>query len=279
MSTFTTLNMALTGARQVYNAYADFRDRKVDEAYGALSSAAETYGPKADDAVESARHAYDDSMKKAGAVTKAARVRLEKAIAAAEEKGGSTLKDVRSSGEQLNRKARRKAAKLDKSARKNTSRQLARVGGDKKESHWVRNLAVAALTASGFAAVVYAVMNKRKDVPGTTPPRVEDQASSFGDPVQEDEPVLVYSTQTGDDAPSDIPVEDIADEVVAEAEATAVAAADLNADVETENEAEADLGALTEPDTAEELVEELSEAEAIQAEFDTKNAPQRDKDK
>ena len=44
MSTFTTLKMALTGARTAYNAYAD--SVKVDEAYDALSSAAETYGQR-----------------------------------------------------------------------------------------------------------------------------------------------------------------------------------------------------------------------------------------
>lgn len=264
MSTFTTLKLALTGARTAYNTYADFRDRKVDEAYGALSSAAETYGPKADEAVESARHAYDDSVKKAGNVTKAARIRLEKAIAAAEEKGGAALKEVRSSGKEVNRKARRKAAKLDKKAQKATSKQLARV--EKKESHWVRNLALTALTASGVAAIVYAVVNKRREVPGDTPPSLDDLFA----PVEKEEPVLVYSTQTGDDAPAEDTIEDeAADEILAEAEA-AVAAVDLEAADET------DTAAVTEEAAAESEDEALSEGEAIQAEFDAKNSPKRE---
>lgn len=247
MSTFTTLKMALTGARSAYNAYADFRDRKMDEAYDTLSSAAENYGPKADDALEMARNRYDDSVKKAGNVTQAARVRLEKALAAAEDKGGDALKDMRSSGKKLNRKGRRKAAKLDKKARKAAS------GND---SHWVRNIAVAALTASGIAAVVYTVLNKRKQTPGTTPPRVEDQFTAVEEAAVEDEPVLVYSTQTGDDAPAEVPADQAADD----------AAVDAVADAAEE----------TEPDAEADAAENLSEAEAIQAEFDAKNAPQRE---
>ncbi len=269
MSTFTTLKMALTGARTAYNAYADFRDRKVDEAYDALSSAAETYGPKADDAVESARHAYDESVQKAGNVTKAARTRLEKALAAAEEKGGSALKEVRSSGKQLNRKGRRKAAKLDKKARKASSKQLARVG--KKESHWVRNVALTALTASGVAAIVYAVVNKRKDVPGDTPPSLDDLFNSVQQPAEE-EPVLVYSTETGDEAPGGADTDATPEEIVAEAEAAAVEAADLDA----AEEAEANTATNIPVEDEVETLDELSEAEAIQAEFDAKNAPQRE---
>lgn len=266
MSTFTTLKMALTGARSAYNAYADFRDRKMDEAYETLSSAAESYGPKADDAMEMARNRYDDSVKKAGNVTQAARVRLEKALAAVEDKGGDALKDARSSGKQLNRKGRRKAAKLDKKARKAAS------GND---SHWVRNLAVVALTASGVAAVVYAVVNKRKQTPGTTPPRVEDQFTPVEQAPEEEEPVLVYSTQTGDDAPVEVPADQAADD----------AATELEVDAAVDAVADADPASDTEPDAVEDtdaLIEDLTEAEAIQAEFDAKNAPQReqsDKDK
>ena len=270
MSTFTTLKMALTGARTAYNAYADFRDRKVDEAYDALSSAAETYGPKADDAVESARHAYDESVQKAGHVTKAARARLEKALAAAEDKGGSTLKEVRSSGKQLNRKGRRKAAKLDKKARKASSKQLARVG--KKESHWVRNVALSALTASGVAAIVYTLVNKRKDVPGDTPPSLDDLFNSAQQPAEDEEPVLVYSTQTGDEAAVEADTDATPEDIVAEAEAAAAEAADPDAAEETE------VNSATNIPVADEVepLNELSEAEAIQAEFDAKNAPQRE---
>ena len=259
MSTFTTLKMALTGARSAYNAYADFRDRKMDEAYDTLSSAAENYGPKADDALEMARNRYDDSVKKAGNVTQAARVRLEKALAAAEDKGGDALKDMRSSGKKLNRKGRRKAAKLDKKARKAAS------GND---SHWVRNIAVAALTASGIAAVVYTVLNKRKQTPGTTPPRVEDQFTAVEEAAVEDEPALVYSTQTGDDAPAEVPADQAADDAAAELEVDAAVDAVADAAEETEPDAEADADV--------EAAEDLSEAEAIQAEFDAKNAPQRE---
>ena len=270
MSTFTTLKMALTGARTAYNAYADFRDRKVDEAYDALSSAAETYGPKADDAVESARHAYDESVQKAGHVTKAARARLEKALAAAEDKGGSTLKEVRSSGKQLNRKGRRKAAKLDKKARKASSKQLARVG--KKESHWVRNVALSALTASGVAAIVYTLVNKRKDVPGDTPPSLDDLFNSAQQSAEDEEPVLVYSTQTGDEAAVEVDTDATPEDIVAEAEAAAAEAADPDAAEETE------VNTATNIPVADEVepLNELSEAEAIQAEFDAKNAPQRE---
>lgn len=245
MSTASTLKLALTGARQAYDAYADFRDRRVSNTYDALSTAAENYGPRADDAVDTARGIYDDSVKKAGHVTKAARTRLEKAIATAEEKGNGAMKDARSSGKKMSRKARRKASKAER-----------KLNRKKESNHWVRNLSLAALTASGVAAIAYAVINKRKDTPGTTPPRVEEQIA----PVEEEAPVLVYSTETGEPAaevPEDIEVPETVEEL--EAELAEEAAAD--------NVAE---------DTVTAEGEELSEAEAIQAEFDAKNAPQRD---
>ena len=284
MKTLSAAAMGLSGARAAYKAYSNYRDRTKDKAYDALSSAAETYGPRAEDAMELARDKYDESMKKAGDVTKAARVRLEKAIAAAEEKGDSALPELRSKNKKLSRKVRRQAAKQEKKMN--------------KDSHWVRNLALLALTASGVAALAYALMNKDKNIPGTTPPRVQDEeqtpvqeAVDGDDAAAEDEPVLVYSTETGDDAAAEVPADDAVENLASELEADAAGDADLATDAEdvAAPVTEASDAAEETPEDVDALLEDLSDAEtiqaeadAVQAEFDAKNAPQReqsDKDK
>lgn len=282
MKTLSAAAMGLSGARAAYKAYSNYKNETKNKAYDALSSAAENYGPKAEDAMEQARDKYDESMKKAGEVTKAARARLEKAIAAAEEKGDSALPELRSKNKKLSRKVRRQAAKQEKKLNKND-----------KDSHWVRNLALLALTASGVAALAYALMNKDKNTPGTTPPRVQDEEQT---PVQEavdgddaaDEPVLVYSTETGDDAAAEVPADDAVENLASELEADAAGDADLAADAADVAEPTADAADET-PEDVDALLEDLSDAEtiqaeadAVQAEYDAKNAPQReqsDKDK
>ena len=284
MKTLSAAAMGLSGARAAYKAYSNYKNETKNKAYDALSSAAENYGPKAEDAMEQARDKYDESMKKAGEVTKAARARLEKAIAAAEEKGDSALPELRSKNKKLSRKVRRQAAKQEKKLNKND-----------KDSHWVRNLALLALTASGVAALAYALMNKDKNTPGTTPPRVQDEEQT---PVQEavdgddaaaaDEPVLVYSTETGDDAAAEVPADDAVENLASELEADAAGDADLAADAADVAEPTADAADET-PEAVDALLEDLSDAEtiqaeadAVQAEYDAKNAPQReqsDKDK
>ncbi|ALC04517.1 hypothetical protein CDES_00145 [Corynebacterium deserti GIMN1.010] len=272
MSTIGNVKLALDGARKAYDAYADYRDRKVSETYDALSQAAETYAPKAEHAVESAvgsaREFYSESRDKAGSVTKAARARLEKALADAEKQGVVALKDAEKSGKKLNRKARRKAEKAQKSAQK-----AAQKATGKKESHWVRNLSLAALAASGVAALAYAVLNKsKKDAPGTEPPRVEVQlknAVAQDEPeVEEDAPKLVYSTTTPEgETVSAAEPEVAADAVDAAAEKIAEDVAE-NVSEQSSDAAEAAT------DTADDSADEA--AEAIQADFDKKNAPQRD---
>lgn len=269
MSTTGNLTMALTGARKAYDAYADYRDRKVSDAYDALASAAENYGPKADHAVESARELYDDSRAKAGEVTKAARVRLEKALEAAEKQSAVVVKDAKKSGKKLNRRARREAAKVER-----------KVKGEKEGTRWFSRLAVTTLVVSGIAAAVYALTaSRRKEQPGSTPPRVEVQlkkavdqdaadAPEAGETVVVDpaEPKLVYSTvtPTGAEAESGDTVD----------EAPEVLDSEVPLDPETEEEIldeAADEAA--EAAEAEDAIE--AAAEAVQAEFDRKNAPRR----
>ncbi len=271
MITIGNLKLVVDGARKAYGTYADYRDRKVSETYDALSQAAGDYAPKAEQAVETARESakefYTESRDKAGNVTKAARARLEKALAEADKQGTSALKDARESGKKLNRKARRKADKAAKAARKAT---------EKKESHWVRNLSLAALATSGIVAVAYAFLNKtKKETPGTQPPRVEAQLKKA---VEQDEPEvvaeaaveepeLVYSTESPEttEAPAEA-TETPAETTEEEAKTEAELEAELEAEFEAKLEAEAD---------AEQEAAEEAEAEAIQAEFDKKNAPQR----
>lgn len=244
MSTAVSLKMALTGARQAYDAYADYRDRKVSEAYDTLAAAAENYGPRADHAVESARELYDDSKARAGNVTKAARTRLEKALEAAEKQGTAAVKDVKKSGKKLNRKARRQAGKAER-----------KLKGEQEGTRWLSRLAVATLVVSGIAAVYAVTVSRRKkEEPGTAPPRVEvqlkkaadlDQPGATPEQAGEDEPKLVYSTVTPDEAPDEVPAEVL------------------------------DADAPLDPEAEEDIIEELTEGEAVQQDFDKKNAPRR----
>lgn len=216
MSTLSNLKLALDGARTAYSSVADYRDKKAADTYDALQKAADTYVPKVEEL-------YDDSVAKAGNVTKAARVRFEKARDLAEEKGS----ELAASGQKLSKKARRKAAKAEvKATRKAHKRGLSTFS----------KLSIATVVVSGIAGAAYVLFN-RKPVPGTEPPRVEEQG--------ERESKLVYSTKTGEPTPE--------------------APEDLDEHVVEENPS--DDSALTE-------VEKIGED--VQAEFDAKNAPQRD---
>lgn len=135
----------------------------------------------------------------------------------------------------------------------------------------MRNLSLAALATSGIVAVGYALLNKtKKETPGTQPPRVEVQLKKaveqeepevVAEPVAEPEAELVYSTDS-----TETPAE------ATETPEAGVPADDAKTEAELEAEFEAELEA--EADAEQEAAEE-AEAEAIQAEFDKKNAPQR----
>lgn len=280
-----TLNVALSAGTAAWNQFKKYRDEKAIEAYNRLSDAAESVGG-IDGLRERGSELLDDSRREAGNVTRAARVRLQQALDEAAERGQELTDQAADSGKKgqkkLTRASRQAAKKADKTRKKSANR-VAKAAG-KKQSGGKKWLLISAF--AGLAAVIggtaYWWLNRR-DTPGTTPPRVEEQGGQT-----ETESTLVYSTET----PAE--VEPAKGKVQSEEELLASLDEQL-ADLRSEDEDAADTApeATDTPVTdaaaeqsgeaaedAEETVaneEILAEGEEIQAEYDKHNAPQRDK--
>lgn len=281
-----TLNVALSAGSAAWNQFKKYRDEKAIETYNRLSDAAESVGG-IDGLRERGSELLDDSRREAGNVTRAARARLQQAIDDAAERGQELSEQAAESGKQgkkkLTRASRQAAKKADKTRRKSADR-VAKAAGKKQSggNKWLVIGAFAGVTAV-IGGAAYWWLN-RKDTPGTTPPRVEEQGGQA-----ETESTLVYSTET----PAE--VEPAKGKVQSEEELLASLdeqLADLRSENEDGDEAEtaaeqeetpvADAVAeesTTAPEDAEETVasdEILEEGEEIQAEYDKHNSPQRD---
>lgn len=281
-----TLNVALSAGSAAWKQFKKYRDEKAIEAYHRLSDAAESVGG-IDGLRERGSELLDDSRREAGNVTRAARARLQQAIDDAAERGQELSEQAAGSGKQgkkkLTRASRQAAKKAEKTRRKSANR-VARAAGKKQSggNKWLVISAVAGLTAV-LGGAAYWWLN-RKDTPGTTPPRVEEQGGQA-----ETESTLVYSTETPaevepakgkvqseeellaslDEQLADLRSEDAdeaADTAAEQEEAPAAAAG-------TEEPTAATTDANEEPVASDELLEE---GEEIQAEYDKHNAPQRE---
>lgn len=277
-SNMNTLNVALTAGNAAWNQFKKYRDEKAIETYNRLSDAAESVGG-IDGLRERGTGLLDDSRREAGNVTRAARARLQKALDEAAERGQELSEDVAASGKQgkknLSRASRQAAKKAAKTRQKSADRvsKAAAKKADKKASGGNKWLVVGIV--AGLAAAIgggaYWWMN-RKDTPGTTPPRVEEQGGET-----EAESTLVYSTAT----PAE--VEPAQSKVQSEEELLASLDEQLSDLRAEDGEAESEDAAAAEgaeADTAEDTVasdELLAEGEEIQAEYDKNNAPKDDK--
>lgn len=283
-----TLKVALSASNAAWNQFKKYRDDKAVNAYDSLSEAAGSF----EGLRERGSELLDDSRREAGNVTKAARARLEKALAEAGEKGQELSGETHKTGKKVGKRASKKAQKAQKKAAAKAARK--EKGGNK----W-RNFGLFAALLATLAGGAYWWLN-RKETPGTTPPRVEEEAGDT-----ETESTLVYSTETPEDAEPTVgkvrseeellasldeqlekhrSEEDTADEETAEADpvpagsqtpvtdAAEAAAEAAAAEAEAEEE-EDETAAEDETVASEEL---LAEGEEIQAEYDRNHSPKND---
>lgn len=306
----STLKMALNAGNSAWNQFKKYRDEKAVEAYDRLSEAAESVGG-VDGLRERGSELLDDSRREAGNVTRAARVRLEKALDDAADKGqelaerGQDYREqARKSKKKNQRKARMSAARGTQQAakkalrdRKKANVRVAKIRDrrNRKDESGGNKWLIFGLLAALIAAVgggAYWYFN-RKQTPGTTPPRVDEQEEGT-----QTRSTLVYSTETPEDvdpsegtvqseeellaslddqleqhraeqeAAEEDPVSSESQTPVADAAAAAVTNSDEVSEDLTDEDTENDRDAASD--------ELLEEGEQIQAEYDRNNSPQRD---
>lgn len=247
----STLQVALSAADTAWTQFKKYRDEKALETYDRLSTAAESVGG-IDGLRERGSELLDDSRREAGHVTKAARIRLEKALAEAAERGQELSADAR----QARTAGQKKAAKATGKKAK---------GGHK---FLVFGLIAGVIAALGGAAFWF--LRKNKETPGTTPPEVKEYVLK-----SEPESTLVYSTETPEGE------EPASGKLLSEEELLASLDDQLSKhrlDDEDADEA-ADVEEATEEVAETAAVEDaalLEEGEELQAEYDKKNSPKHD---
>lgn len=280
------MKVALSASNTAWKQFKKYRDNKASDAYDRLSEAAGSF----DGLRERGSELLDDSRREAGNVTKAARARLEKALAEANDKGQELAKETTRSGKKNLKKAAKAGKRVSKKERKAEKKAAARAARKEKGgSRWLSFGLFAALLAA-VAGGAYWWLN-RKETPGTTPPRVEEQTGDT-----ETESTLVYSTETPEDAEPAAGKVRSEEELLAsldeqlekhrtEEDSAAAEADPVPADSRTpvtdaaeaaEDDAEAEEEGPTaeeEPVAGEEL---LAEGEQIQAEYDRNYSPKRD---
>jgi len=240
-----TLKMALNTAIAIRERVKDYREEKAREAYDLLSDAASNVD--VDDLKKRSSALLDDSRKEAGNVTQAARARLEKALDEFDSRRGEVEKKT---GKQLKKARRNLPAKRRKAAKRRKGLGIA---------------GVLALLASLAAAAYYWFVQRPKQEPGTTPPRVQDFTGSPDETVEKTESTLVYSTTTPTDGAAGPLAEDPAerdeellgnlDEQLQKHRSAALDEAGVEEDEESLSQTES-VDELTDPDVTPELAED-----------------------
>ncbi|WKD60080.1 hypothetical protein CCICO_00080 [Corynebacterium ciconiae DSM 44920] len=181
----------------------EYRAKKADEAYDALQDAAQAALDKGQELYDSAADAVDnadvdgrvkDLNKRGSAISKQAAKRLEKAKAQTGDLRKEAEKNAKKSGKQL----RKMAKQREKDAKKAAKDAKKKFKKDKKSSGSKKFGIIATVLAllSAVAAAVYYFLFREDEKVSTVPPRVEDFATTDSS----DEPKLVYSTETPQDA-------------------------------------------------------------------------------
>ncbi|MGP6174246.1 hypothetical protein [Corynebacterium sp. A21] len=266
----STLKVALSAADTAWNQFKKYRDEKALETYDRLSTAAESVGG-IDGLRERGSELLDDSRREAGNVTKAARSRLEKALAEATEKGQELSSDAR----QARTAGQKKAGQVTKKARKQAEQRAAtlkakaaKAAGKKEKGgnkFLIFGLLTTLLAAAGGAAFWY--LRKNKETPGTNPPEVKEYVLKT-----KPEATLVYSTETPEGE------EPASGKLLSEEELLAslddqLSKHRIDEDADEAEDVEEAAEEITEATAADDLPEK---GEELQAEYDKKNAPQRD---
>lgn len=205
---------ALKVASSLWGQFNKYRKEKAAEAYSALEDAASTVKDNANSFSDDVESRFPEARKQAGAVTKAAHDRVERALAEfnsrgeeaserlvpaasdwsdrAEKATRSTRKKARKQAAQATKAAQSKRKQLEKSADK----KLGKKKSKSKAKSFFSIAGIIALIAAALGGVYYWL--RRNDTPGEVPPRVEDFADTPGTPDTSGS-TLVYTSTTEDD--------------------------------------------------------------------------------
>ena len=194
----TTLNLAFKTASNLWSQFNNYREEKSREAYTALEEAAQ----KMD---ERDNGSFAESRRQAGAVTRAAHSRLERALDEFNnyrEDATERLNDAKEEATKKAKKARKQAKKDSQKAQKNLKKKSAKVAKKQKNKKsskgWIFAGIIALLSAAAGGAYYWLRSN---DKPSQTPPRVDDfQSDSHTAP----ESTLVYTSTSENDTQSDL---------------------------------------------------------------------------
>ena len=193
----TTLNVAFKTASNLWSQFNNYREEKSREAYTALEEAAQ----KMD---ERDNGSFAESRRQAGAVTRAAHSRLERALEEFNdyrEDATERLNDAKEEATKKAKKARKQAKKDSQKAQKNLKKKSAKVAKKQKKKSskgWIFAGIIALLSAAAGGAYYWLRSN---DKPSQTPPRVDDfQSDSDTAP----ESTLVYTSTSENDTQSDL---------------------------------------------------------------------------
>lgn len=206
----TALNTVLNVASSLRSRLKDYREEKARDAYTVLETAAARMDERDNDW-------FPEARREAGAVTKAAHARLERALEQLKERSDETTekvsaaatdaqetaskrlskaqKNAEKKAAQARKKASKKSAKVQKKAKKR-AQKLSRKEQKKGSKVWLISAIVAAFAA--VAGGVYYFFTQKKQKESEVPPRVEDFATPSTTAPQGS--TLVYTSTTEDDA-------------------------------------------------------------------------------
>jgi hypothetical protein len=209
---------ALKVASSLWGQFNKYRKEKAAEAYSALEDAASTVKDNANSFSDDVESRFPEARKQAGAVTKAAHDRIERALAEfnsrgeeaserlvsaasdwsdrAEKATRSTRKKARKQAAQASKAAQSKRKQLEKTANKKLDKKLGKKKSKSKAKSFFSIAGIIALIAAALGGVYYWL--RRNDTPGEVPPRVEDFADKPGTPDTSGS-TLVYTSTTEDD--------------------------------------------------------------------------------
>lgn len=209
---------ALKVASSLWGQFNKYRKEKAAEAYSALEDAASTVKDNANSFSDDVESRFPEARKQAGAVTKAAHDRVERALAEfnsrgeeaserlvsaasdwsdrAEKATRSTRKKARKQAAQASKAAQSKRKQLEKTANKKLDKKLGKKKSKSKAKSFFSIAGIIALIAAALGGVYYWL--RRNDTPGEVPPRVEDFADKPGTPDTSGS-TLVYTSTTEDD--------------------------------------------------------------------------------
>ncbi|NWO17812.1 MAG: hypothetical protein HLX46_13590 [Corynebacterium sp.] len=209
---------ALKVASSLWGQFNKYRKEKAAEAYSALEDAASTVKDNANSFSDDVESRFPEARKQAGAVTRAAHDRVERALAEfnsrgeeaserlvsaasdwsdrAEKATSSTRKKARKQAAQASKAAQSKRKQLEKTANKKLDKKLGKKKSKSKAKSFFSIAGIIALIAAALGGVYYWL--RRNDTPGEVPPRVEDFADKPGTPDTSGS-TLVYTSTTEDD--------------------------------------------------------------------------------